>query len=127
MVAHAILEATPYLFRRPDLRGCSFSLRWADVAPHDAMTLVATLVRAIGFSVGVSVVNAMIRTFVRNWMTRFGFAVTFLSGIRYSTNQISMPYREYIVYNSLTHYIMWVRTAFDSNRHPSDMDRGHTL
>jgi capsular polysaccharide transport system permease protein len=130
LVARAILEASTYLLVGFILLVTMYLFDGTDVVPSDALELVAALVCTIGFGVGVGMTNAVIRTFIPNWMTIFGMISSpafLLSGIWFLPSQIPMPYRELILYIPLAQYITWVRTAFYSHYKPTDLDRGYAI
>ena len=130
LIARAILEASTYLFVGVILLTALFIEDGSDIAPDDPVQLTAALACTIAFGSGVGCINAVLRAFIRNWMTIYGLILSpvfFLSGIWYLPSQIPMPFREYILYNPLAHYIMWVRMAFYGNYHPIELDRSYAV
>lgn len=130
IVARAILETATYLFVGFVLLVGLTMFDAADVAPHNPVQLAGAIASTVGLGFGIGVVNMMMRAFARNWMTFFGLLLSpvfFLSGIWFLPSQIPPPFRDYILYNPLLHNIMWVRSGFYRDYHPSELDRGYAV
>lgn len=130
LAARAVLESATYLFVGFILLVALALLNDVDVVPYHPMGLAAAIACTLAFGIGVGVINAVARSMFRNWMTLFGLALApafLLSGIWFLPSQIPMPFREYILYNPVAHYIMWVRTGFYSNYDPVELDRGYAV
>ncbi len=130
LVARAILEVSTYLFVGFILLIGLSMFDGGAVAPHNPIQLAAAIASTVGLAFGFGIVNAVMCAFARNWMTFFGLLLSpmfFLSGIWFLPSQIPSPFRGYILYNPLTHNIMWVRSGFYRDYHPSDLDRGYAV
>lgn len=130
LVSRGILEASTYLFVGFILLFFLGLFGREDVAPCDPIQLAAAITCTVILGFGVGVINAVVRVFVRNWMTIFGLLLSpvfFLSGIWYLPSQIPAPFRDYITYNPFAHNIMWVRVAFYRDYHPTELDRGFAI
>jgi capsular polysaccharide transport system permease protein len=102
----------------------------SDAIPQHPLELAEAVIGIAAFAVGVGMINIVIRLFIHNWMVIFGIINTpmfLLSGIWFLPAQIPMPYREYLLYNPLMHYIMWFRSGVYRSLNPVDLDRGYAL
>lgn len=130
IAARAILEAATYLFVGFVLLVSLSMFDTAVVAPYNPIQLAGAIASTVGLGFGVGLVNAVMRAFARNWMTFFGLLLSpmfFLSGIWFLPSQIPPPFRDYILYNPILHNIMWVRSGFYRDYHPSELDRGYAV
>lgn len=130
LVSRAILESATYLFVGFILLTCIYIDGSKDVVPTYPIRVVAAIVATAGFGFGFGVINAILRVFVRNWMTIFGLLLSpifLLSGIWFLPSAVPPPFRDYLLYNPMMHYIMWVRSGFYRGYDPSDLDRGYAI
>ena len=130
MASRAILETTTYLFVG-FLLLVGISLNGVEnTAPYDPEQLALALAASVAFGVGVGMTNAVLRAFFRNWMMIFGFILSptfLLSGIWFLPSTVPPPFRGYLLYNPLMHYILWTRTAFYRGYAPDELDRGYAM
>lgn len=130
MVARVILETTTYLF-------VGFLLfLWLGVTGHDGavpshpIRLAGGIATTICLGFGIGLINAIIRIFVHNWSTIFGFLLSpifLLSGIWFLPDGVPPPFRSYLLYNPLMHCIMWVRSGYYRSYDPPELDRGYAV
>ena len=130
LIARCILEAATYL-----IVGCvlfSFLILngVSEAIPYRPLAVMAVLAGMTGLGFGVGVINAIIRVFIRNWMTIYGIVLSpifLLSGIWFLPAAIPAPYRDYLLYNPVMHYIMWARSGFYRGYDPIELDRGYAV
>ncbi len=130
LVSRAILESATYLFVGFILLTCIYIDGSKDAVPSYPIRVVVPILAAGGFGFGFGVINAILRVFVRNWMTIFGLLsgpLFLLSGIWFLPSAVPPPFRDYLLYNPIMHYIMWVRSGFYRGYDPSDLDRGYAI
>jgi capsular polysaccharide transport system permease protein len=128
MVARAILETTTYLFVGFILFLWLAMTGHGDAVPSHPIRLAAGIATTICFGFGVGLINAIIRIFVLNWSTIFGFLLSpifLLSGIWFLPDGVPPPFRGYLLYNPLMHCIMWVRSGYYRSYDPPELDRGY--
>jgi len=130
LASRAILESTTYLFVGFLFLTCMFLSGAVDAAPHHPSRLAAATMGIVGLGIGVGIINAIMRAFINNWPTIFGIILTpafLLSGIWFLPSAVPPPFREYLLYNPLMHYIMWTRSGFYRNYNPIELDRDYAL
>jgi len=130
IVARTILEAATYLFVGFLLFLALFMAGIPEAIPYDLLPIF----EAVGFSIviglGVGMINIVIISYFHNWMTFFGFLSTplwFFSGLWYIPDEISEPYRSYILYNPLVHVIMLARSGFYREFRPALLDMPYLI
>lgn len=130
LTARAILETATYLvvgvlmFSALAMGGVS------DVAPYHPMRLAAAIAGTVALGIGVGIINAVMRAFFHNWMTIFGLILSpafLLSGIWFLPAAIPSPFRDYLLYNPMMHYIMWARSGLYRSYDPVELDRGYAV
>jgi capsular polysaccharide transport system permease protein len=129
-VSRSILETGTWLVGCLILFGCIFFIAGVDVAPSDPLSVTCALAGAVALGVGIGITNAIIRLYIRSWMTLFNVTTSplwLLSGIWFLPIHVPPPYREYLLYNPLMHYIMWARSGFYRGYGPSELDRMYAL
>jgi capsular polysaccharide transport system permease protein len=129
-MARGILEAATYLFAGFIILLCIGIYGVADAVPARPVELMPAFMGTVLLGFGVGITNAVIRIFIRNWMVIFGFLLSpifLVSGIWFLPSQVPPPYRDYLLYNPLMHYIMWTRVGFYRNYDPAELDRGYAL
>jgi capsular polysaccharide transport system permease protein len=129
VVARAVLEAVTHLVVAFLLLVGLF-LDGANAVPNDLTQVFAATLCTVGLGFGIGLINAVLRAFVKNWMTIFGLLLSpafLLSGIWFLPGQIPQPFREYLLYNPLMHCIMWIRMGFYSNYNPVDLDQPYVI
>jgi len=130
IVARMILEAATYLFVGFLLFLALFMAGIREAVPYDLLPVF----EAVGFSIvlglGVGMINIVIVSYFHNWMTFFSFLSTplwFFSGLWYIPDEISEPYRGYILYNPLVHIIMLARSGFYRELKPALLDMPYLI
>lgn len=130
LMARAILEATTYVFVGSIIL---FSLYLAGVSqavPRDPLGLLQAIAGIVTLGFGIGMINAVMREFVPNWMTLFGFLLAplyLLSGIFFVIDQVPEPVRGYLLYNPMVHFIIWFRSGFYPEYSHSYLDRSYAL
>lgn len=130
MVSRAILEAATYVLVGFIMFLSLVMAGHGEAIPSHPLSLAAAVAATIGFGFGVGTINAIIRVFVSNWSTIFGFLLSpifLLSGIWFLPEGVPPPFRGYLLYNPLMHYIMWVRSGYYRSYDPPDLDRGYAI
>lgn len=115
IVARTILQAATYLFVGFIMFVALFMAGIPEAVPYDLLPVFEAVGFAIALGVGVGMINIVIVSYFHNWMTFFGFMSTplwFFSGLWYIPDEISEPFRGYILYNPLAHVIMLSRTGY---------------
>lgn len=130
LISRAILEAATYLFVAFIMLVSIYIGGTMEAVPYYPIRLAGGIAATTGFGIGVGVINVICRAFFRNWATFFGLLLApmfFLSGIWFLPSAIPPPYRDYVLYNPMMHYIMWVRSGFYRNYDPAELDRGYAV
>ncbi len=115
VVARVVLESTTYLFVGFIMFVGLYLGGIASAIPYDPMAVMQACVLSICLGLGVGMINLVITSFFHNWMTIYGlfsFPLWFFSGLWFLPEQVPQPFREYVLYNPLTHVVMWFRTGF---------------
>jgi capsular polysaccharide transport system permease protein len=126
LVSRGILEASTYLFVGFIALVGLFVAGIGDALPHYPLRLAVALTVILGFGFGVGIANAVIRVFIRNWASIFMLCIGpiyLLSGIWFLPEEIPPPFRDYLLYNPLMHFIMWVRSSFYVNYDSEYLDK----
>lgn len=130
LIARAILETATYLLVGVLLFTALAIGGAPDVAPYHPMRLTVAIAGTVALGIGVGIINAVMRAFLHNWMTIFGLILSpvfLLSGIWFLPGQIPPPFRDYLLYNPMMHYIMWARSGLYRGYDPMELDRGYAI
>lgn len=130
LAARAVLDTTKHFVVNFILFTAVYIGITSEALPEHPIELSGAIVGVAGFGIGVGIVNAVIRFFIHNWMMMFSVISTplfLLSGIWFLPTHIPPPYRDYMLYNPLMHYIMWFRSGVYRSYQPQDLDRGYAV
>lgn len=115
VIARLVLEATTYLFVSFIMFLIIYLSGVADAVPSDPLALMGACALAIGFGLGVGLINIVLGSYVYNWMMFYGmltFPLWFFSGIFFLPEQVPQPIRDYLLYNPILHIILQFRASF---------------
>jgi capsular polysaccharide transport system permease protein len=130
LISRAILETATFLFVAFILFTSIYMGGTADAIPYRPLRVAAGIAVTCGFGIGLGIMNTIFRAFFRNWMTIFALMLSpvfLLSGIWFLPSAVPPPFRDYLLYNPVMHYIMWVRSGFYRNYDPSELDYGYAV
>jgi capsular polysaccharide transport system permease protein len=130
VVARGILEAVTYLLVGFILLVGLFLSGTDEAVPNQPTNLAAALMTIVVFGFGLGLINAVIRVFIYNWVTIFSLflgPLYLLSGIWFLPEQVPPPFRDYLLYNPIMHFLMWVRTGFYRGYNPDYLDRFYAV
>jgi capsular polysaccharide transport system permease protein len=125
IVARVILESTTYLFVGFLMFVGLYLGGVTDAVPDDPVRLVDVCALAVGFGLGIGLINIVIQSFLHSWMFFFNmlsFPLWIFSGIWFLPEQVPQPFREYVLYNPLTHVVLMFRSCFYGNYKPIYLD-----
>lgn len=130
LTARAILEATTYGFVGFVILFALYLAGVSQAAPRDLLMVLQALVGLVTLGFGLGMINAVLREFIPNWMTLFGFILAplyLLSGIFFVIDEIPEPVRSYLQYNPLLHFVIWFRSGFYPDFSHTYLDRSYAL
>lgn len=130
IVSRAILEATTYLLVGFVLLMALIVGGVMEAVPYEPLRLAAAMAGIVALGCGAGMINAVLRVFFHNWMTIFGLILSplfLLSGIWFLPVAVPPPFREYLLYNPIMHYIMWVRSGVYRGYQPVELERGYAV
>lgn len=130
IVARVVLESTTYLFVGFLMFLGLYLGGVAEAMPTEPMAVAEACALAICFGVAVGIINLVILSFFHNWMTIYGlfsFPLWFFSGIWFLPEQIPQPYRDYLLYNPIMHFLMLFRTGFYRDFKAVSLDIPYTI
>jgi capsular polysaccharide transport system permease protein len=130
MVARTILETITYL-----LVGCiMFAAVWIsgvpEALPRAPLQLVEVIIVVLAFAFGFGAINAAMTAYFPQWPMFFARAQTplwLLSGLWFIPGEVPPPYRDYLLYNPLMHFISWFRAGFYPPYTGGYLDKGYAI
>lgn len=130
VAARVVLESTTYLFVAFLMFLGLYLGGIAGAIPYEPLAVAEACTLAICFGMAVGVINIVILSFFHNWLTIYGlfsFPLWFFSGIWFLPEQIPQPYRDYMLFNPIMHFIVWFRTGFYRDFKPASLDPAYTI
>ncbi len=102
----------------------------SEAVPAHPLQLAAAISVVVMFGMGFGMINVVIRVFIANWLTVFSLITSplyLLSGIWWLPEQVPQPFRDYLLYNPLMHFVMWARVGFYRDYNPEYLDRPYAV
>jgi capsular polysaccharide transport system permease protein len=115
IAARVVLESTTYLFVGFIMFLALYLGGVAEAIPYEPLAVAGACALAVAFGLAIGAINMVIVSFFHNWMTIYGlfsFPLWFFSGIWFLPEQIPQPYRDYMLYNPIMHFLMLFRAGF---------------
>lgn len=130
VAARVVLESTTYLFVGSLMFLALYLGGVAKAIPYDPLAVAEACMLAICFGLAVGAINMVVLSFFHNWMTIYGlitFPLWFFSGIWFLPEQVPPPYRDYLLYNPIMHFLMLFRTGFYRDFKAVHLDLAYTI
>jgi capsular polysaccharide transport system permease protein len=130
MIARTILETNIYLF----VGFLMFAAVWIggvrEALPQAPLQLVEVIATILFFSFGVGTINAALAAYFPQWpmfYARLSTPLWLLSGLWFIPGEVPPPFRDYLLYNPLMHFIGWFRSAFYPPYIGSYLDKAYAV
>ncbi len=130
VLARVVLESTTFMFVGFLILLALYMGGVEAALPHNLLRVLEASVAAVCLGTGVGLINLVIRSLFTHWMTLFSvvsFPLWLFSGIWFLPEQVPLPFRDYMLWNPLTHLLMWFRTGFYRDFEPAFLDELYAL
>lgn len=130
VLARVVLESTTFMFVGFLMLLALYMGGVEGALPHNLLRVLEASAAATCLGLGVGMINLVIRSLFTHWMTIFSvvsFPLWLFSGIWFLPEQVPVPFRDYMLWNPITHLLMWFRTGFYPDAKAVFLDESYAL